>query len=384
MSRERDAWDRALIGEPGGREKIETPALILDLDAFERNLHKMAEIAAARKIALRPHAKTHKCSTIGRLQMQAGAIGLCCAKLGEAEVMARALGGDGVPLLLASPQIGSGKIGRLLALNERTDDLMVVLDDAANAHELAAATAGRKPLQVLIDCDVGTHRFGVTSAEQALELARIAEGCDTLRLMGVQGYAGHCQAIVDHEERRRATTLAIGILADVRDALRDAGHACPIVTGSGTGTHDADSKLGVLTDLQVGSYIFSDVVYDGIEMAADEPRRFERALFVQTRVVSARQRAYVTTDAGSKSFSMDGPPPMIVAGAPAGSTYGRFGDEFGRVELPDGATPPPIGTLVTCLVPHCDPTLNLFDAFHCVRGGTLVDIWPIDARGESG
>jgi D-serine deaminase-like pyridoxal phosphate-dependent protein len=138
-----------------------------------------------------------------------------------------------------------------------------------------------------------------------------------------------------------------------------------------------------MTDLQVGSYVFSDVEYDRVAMAPDAPRRFRNALFVHTRIVSANHAGLATTDAGSKSFAMDGPPPEIVAGAPDGSTYGRFGDEFGRVILPEG-TSVRCGDLVVCIVPHCDPTVNLYDHYHCVRGDVLVDLWPVDARGRAG
>ncbi|MEM7022306.1 MAG: DSD1 family PLP-dependent enzyme, partial [Pseudomonadota bacterium] len=163
----------------------------------------------------------------------------------------------------------------------------------------------------------------------------------------------------------------------------DAGWPSEIVTGSGSGTHDIDHELGIMTDLQVGSYIFSDVQYDKVVMAPDAPRRFRNSLFVHTRVVSSNQAGFVTTDAGSKSFSMDGPEPRIASGAPAGTTYGRFGDEFGRVILPEGATLDN-GQLLVCVVPHCDPTINLYDHYHCVRGDRLVDLWPVDARGRAG
>jgi len=340
------------------------------------------DIAAARRIALRPHAKTHKSVAIGRLQMQAGAVGLCCAKLGEAEAMTD---GGLDRLLLTSPITGAGKLERLLALHARTQDLAVVVDDPDNLAELAAATASlKRPLGVLIDVDVGTHRFGVTTADQALALAAMVRSAAGLEFRGVQGYAGHIQAIRPYAERRRASHLALAILGRVRDRLEAAGHACSIVTGSGTGTHDFDHEPGILSDLQVGSYVFSDVIYDAIEQTASGQRRFAPSLFVQSRIVSRRQSGFATIDAGSKSFSMDGPPPRLVEGPTPGSDYGRFGDEFGRVDVdPDGPAIA-LGDLTRWIVPHCDPTLNFFDHYHCVRGDSLVDIWPIEARGCSG
>lgn len=382
MSKERLAYDRGLIGRPGSRDAIDTPALVLDLDAFDANVATMAQLARDRGIALRPHAKTHKCASIARSQMAAGAVGQCCAKLGEAEVLADA-GITG--LLLTSPVQAPAKIERLMALARRAPDLAVVVEDAANVQRLgeAAASAGIR-LAVLIDCDVGTHRFGVVSPAAAAELARVIATQPTLELRGVQGYAGHCQAVPDYAERRALSHAALAILGGARDALRDAGFACPIVTGSGTGTHDFDHEPGVLTELQVGSYIFSDVIYDAVVMAPEAPHRFRNALFVHTRIVSDQHPGFATSDAGSKSFAMDGPAPVIASGAPEGSRYDRFGDEFGKIVLPDPAGRLPVGTLMACIIPHCDPNVTLFDNYHCVRGDRLVELWPIEARSCAG
>jgi len=383
MSRESLAFNEALVGRRGSRLLLDTPALVLDLDAFTQNLEVMQEVALGRGVALRPHAKTHKSARIGRAQMEAGAVGLCCAKLGEAEALA-AQGLD--HLLLTSPMTGLSKVGRLLSLNGRLQDLMLVVDDPENVRELGAAAAGAgKPLKVLIDVDVGTHRCGVTSVNDAVALAGLIAETPSLRLYGIQGYAGHVQSTVDYQERRAVSLAALDVLARVKTGLEEAGRLCPIVTGSGTGTHDFDHEPGILTDLQVGSYVFLDAIYDGIELAADHVRRFEPSLFVYSRVVSRRHDRFVTIDAGSKSFSMDGPMPRLFAGAPEGSTYARFGDEFGRLELPQGGgLSVELGGLTIWIVPHCDPTLNLFDHYHCVKGGELVDIWPIDARGCAG
>jgi len=382
MSRQSEAWNRELVGRPEGRWLIDTPALVLDLDLFERNLEVMHGLARERGIALRPHAKTHKSAEIGRRQMAAGAIGLCCAKLGEAE----ALADEGLEKLhLTSPVTGRGKVDRLLALNARSDGLMAVVDDLANVEELAAATeAHGARLRLLIDVDVGTHRFGVTSLEEARALAERIARSPGLELWGVQGYAGHIQSIRSYAERRAASHEAVAILGRIRDGLEAAGHPCPIVTGSGTGTHDFDHEPGIFTDLQVGSYIFSDVVYDGVEMTPDGGRRFQPSLFVYSRVVSRRHAAFATIDAGFKSFSMDGPMPRLKDGPTPGSSYGRFGDEFGRLDLEAATRPVEIGELTVWIVPHCDPTLNNFDHYHCVRGDELVDIWPIEARGCAG
>jgi D-serine deaminase-like pyridoxal phosphate-dependent protein len=237
---------------------------------------------------------------------------------------------------------------------------------------------------VLIVCDVGAHRFGVRDPREALELARVIDEHPSLELRGIQGYAGMAQHIEDYAERKEASLKAVARLAAVRDALRESGRAVPVVTGSGTGTHDIDARAGVFTDLQVGSYIFCDVDYDRVALTADGERRFRNALFVMTRVVSNRHNGFVTTDAGSKGFATDGPPPVIASGAPDGSTYGMFGDQFGRITLPSGSNGLPLGTLVSCIVPHCDPNVNLYDHYVCFRGDTVEAIWPVDARGRLG
>lgn len=382
MSRQSIIYDRSLLGQPGSRERLDTPALVLDLDAFDANVATMASLAKSRSISLRPHAKTHKSASIARRQIEAGAIGQCCAKLGEAEALAAA----GLPgLLITSAMPDRAKIERLVALAGRVTDLGVVVETVANARDLgAAAAAAGRSLDVLVDVDVGTHRFGVTSAEAAIEIAREIATCPALRFRGLQGYAGHCQSIADYVQRRTASMAALAVLRRVRDALVEAGFPCPIVTGSGTGTHDFDHEAGLLTELQVGSYIFSDVIYDGVALTPDGARRLRNALFVHTRIVSAQHSGFATSDAGSKSFTMDGPAPVIHRGAPPGAIYDRFGDEFGKVVWTDPADQLPVGSLIVCIVPHCDPNVNLFDAYHCVRGDQLVDIWPIEARGCAG
>ena len=375
-----EAYHRLLIGQPGSREHIDTPALVLDLDAFEANVATMAALARGTAIALRPHAKTHKSVAIAKAQIAAGAIGQCCAKLGEAEALA-----DGAirDVLLTSPVRTQPKIDRLLALAPRMMSLAVVVEDGRNVEDLskAFATTG-SVLDVLIDVDVGTHRFGVTSSAEAVALARLIAERPALRLRGVQGYAGHVQSIPHYQERRAANHKALTILAATRDALQEARFACPVVSGGGTGTHDFDHEPGVLTELQVGSYIFSDVIYDGVDLTGSE-RRFRNSLFVYARVVSAQQSGFATTDAGSKSFATDGPAPVIYTGAPAGTRYERFGDEFGKLVLPNPMMRIEPDSLLACVVPHCDPNVNLFDYYLCARGDRIEAIWSIEARGRA-
>ena len=357
---------------------VDTPALVIDRPAFFANLKTMAQVARAHGIALRPHAKSHKSVAIAEVQIAAGALGQCCAKLGEVEVFAQA-GIRG--LLLCTPLRGQAKLRRLAAVLDVAPDTMVVVEDLAGVAALAEALAGLR-LDVLIDVDVGTHRTGVASPEAALAIAEAIAAAPGLRLVGLQGYAGHIQATPAYAERRTASGSALGVLAEIRDLLVDQGHPCPIVTGGGTGTHDFDHLPGILTELQVGSYLFSDVVYDRVEMSEGGERRWQNSLFVWTSVLSAQHEGFATTDAGIKSFSTDGPPPVIASGAPRGSTYAMFGDEFGKVTLADPTARLAVGDLVTCIVPHCDPNVNLFDRYHVVEDGRVVEVWPIEARGK--
>ena len=373
--------DDDLLNRPGGRLELATPALVIDLNALEANIAAMAAWAVSQGIALRPHAKTHKSAAIGRLQMEAGALGLCCAKLAEAEALA-ATGLD--RFLLTSPVVGARKIARLIQLAARCEEFMLVVDDPANLRDLAdAAAQAERDLDVLIDVDIGQQRSGVLDAATALVLAEHIANSTHLHLKGLQGYAGNAQHIADYGERQRVSHDSLAKLAAIRDALETAGHPCPIMTGGGTGTHAVDPSAGVLTELQVGSYVVSDVEYDAVDLTGDGNKRFANGLFVYSRVVSACHDGFVTIDAGSKSLAMDGPLPRVAFGAPEGTTYVCVGDEFGRLVLPPGAAKPKVGALVGLVVPHCDPTINCFDWYHCVRGDTLVDIWPIEARGAS-
>lgn len=355
---------------------VDTPALVLELDVLEANIQAMAAFARAREVALRPHAKTHKCAAIGRLQLDAGAVGLCCAKLGEAEAFAAA--GLG-PLLVTSPIIGPRKLERLAQLALRSPGLMVVVDDVAATEALALAMATHGPvLDVLVDIDPGMARTGAAGIAAALAVAGAVDGAPNLRFRGVQCYAGTIQHLADAGERAAAAERVHTQLRETLDAFRAADLPSEIVTGSGTGSFALDATAGVFTDLQVGSYAFMDDEYAAnAPLAVDEPT-FARSAFLLTQVVSANHTGLATIDAGSKSLSFDGPLPSVQA--PAGLAYERAGDEFGKVV---GASAPGVGERVLLGLPHCDPTINLHDAFVCVREGVVVDRWPVTARGRA-
>lgn len=368
-----------LIGRPGSRAQLNTPALVLEVDALDRNIAAMAALADADHVALRPHAKTHKSVDIARRQVAAGAIGLCCAKIGEAEVLAD---GGITGLLITSPVAAPGAIVRLAALARRARGLIAVLDHPA----IAAATdralmEADATLDVLIDIDPGGQRTGVASAADAVALARAIAAAGRLRCRGVQFYCGPQQHIADFAERRAVIVERTSYLEQVIAALSDAGFAPGIVTGSGTGTHRIDLALGIFTELQVGSYVFMDAQYLACDLADAPSPPFETALGVDSRVVSANHPGLVTIDAGYKSLSTDGGAPLVRRGAPAGTRFAFKGDEHGAL-VGEGLSLKP-GDPVTLTVPHCDPTVNLYDVYHVVRGDTLVDIWPVNARGRA-
>jgi D-serine deaminase-like pyridoxal phosphate-dependent protein len=330
-------------------------------------------------LALRPHAKTHKSADIALRQMAAGAVGVCVAKLGEAEALAQ---GGVSSIHITSPVVSAPAITRLVALHALMPSLTAVVDHPDNVAALAGA-GFTSPVGLFIDVDPGFHRTGVASPEAAVVIARAIEASPGLRYAGVQFYCGAEQHVPTAQARREAIIERNAILTAVIDALSAAGFAPPIVTGGGTGTFALDAEFGLLTELQAGSYVFMDEDYLACEPIAGAPT-FAPSLFVDARVVSANTERMVTVDAGVKSFSTDVKArPRVAAGAPADAAYFPMGDEHGALLLPGSAERPGLGAVVTFTTPHCDPTVNLYDHFHLVRGDTLVDIWPVSGRGRA-
>ena len=332
-------------------------------------------------VKLRPHSKTHKSADNARRQMAAGALGVCCAKLGEAE----ALGEAGIQSLhITSPVVTPQGIDRLMKLNGEVSDLMVVVDHPANVEALAAAAAkAGKPLTVIVDIDPGIHRTGTATPEATVELVQKIANFRSLAYAGVQFYCGRHQHIVDFAQRKaeieERTEYLKGILAKL-----DAANLKPaIITGSGTGTHYIDAKLGVFTELQVGSYVFMDHDYNVCDLRGLDKPTFEQALQIDARVVSANKPGMATVDAGLKAMATEMGPPVILKGAVDGATTRFMGDEHLAVIAPDGKAAPALAEQVILTPPHCDPTVNLYESYHVVKGDTLVEIWPVTARGRS-
>ncbi len=368
-----------LIGRVGAASQMSTPCLVLDKAVFDRNLAAAAALCATAGIALRPHAKTHKCGTIALAQIERGAAGICVATIGEAEAMVAAGVED---ILVTSVFTQPSKIGRAIALARTGARIAVVVDDAGMAGWLAAAAeqAGLI-LPVLIDVDLGRHRSGVADAAGALAVAAVIGRSASLDLAGIQAYASHISHVQSHADRLAASQACAEQIKGIRAALEAAGHPVRAVTGGSTGTLFIDTKLGVYTELQCGSYVFSDVEYAAIDLDGAGSTPFDPALFVRVSVIGRNWPGHVTCDGGNKHFSAKGTLPSFRAAPAAGATYRPDSDEHGIVELPPGAPRPELGQGFDLVVPHCDPTLNLFDTIHVLDGDTLVDVWPIEARG---
>jgi D-serine deaminase-like pyridoxal phosphate-dependent protein len=362
------------LTDPAMRD-IPTPALIVDRAALEGNIRSMADTAKRAGIALRPHSKTHKSKEIAALQLEAGAIGIACATVAEAEALAHI----GIPgILITSPVVGSTKPARVSELN-RSADICVVVDHVAHVDRLVEALQpGDRRLRIVIDVDVGQARTGITHLGAGVGLAKSIAANRQLEFAGVQGYAGHVQHIVDPHERKVAAAKAAEVLRTFTEALRSAGLAPKLISGSGTGAHALD-LAGPYNELQVGSYIFMDSDYARILDERGTPLSFSPSLFVLATVVSANRAAQVTVDAGTKSLATNGPPPCLIIGAPGGSTYRFGGDEHGIIDIPAGQRAPELGSRVLIGATHCDPTVNLHSSYRVISQTDLEE-WPILGR----
>jgi len=369
-----------LVGKPDGLRELTTPALVLDLEAFEQNIEAYQRQINLHGLRARPHAKSHKCAEIARRQVAAGAVGACTASLHEAE----ALVGQGINnILITSPVVGAGKLDRLVQLLERGAEVAVVVDDQEYAASMAAAAHRYgHVLDVLIDVDLGMGRTGVSNIEAALQLVDLVCDVEGISYRGLQAYSGRVQHINEFAERDRVYTGQLRFLSTLIAELDKRGLKPATVSGGGTGTLALDCREGLLTEHQAGSYIFMDVEYGAVTLRANHADpAFATSLFLHSSVISKNVPGQVTTDTGLKSFATDGPLPQVSAGAPVGTTYSFFGDEHGCLTFPTSTDSLPLGSIVTFVTPHCDPTINLHDYLHVVRQDTIVDIWQIVGRG---
>lgn len=355
--------------------EVDTPALLLDLDAFERNLKLLNDSLAGRNIKVRPHAKSHKCPEIAKRQMALGAVGVCCQKVSEAEAMVD----GGVPdVLIANEVVGAAKIKRAVALAKRAK-IAVCADNADNVAALdAGAREAGVRLDVLVEVNVGANRCGAEPGEPAFALARQIHACKNLRFAGLQAYQGSAQHMRKTEERRAAIEAACDKVKRTTDLLAKAGIPCERVTGAGTGSYMFEAASSIYHELQTGSYIFMDVDYAKNDWTESGIPRFEHSLFIWATVMSTPAPDRAICDAGLKASSVDSGPPRVFD--LKGVEYTRASDEHGVLKLDAGVTLP-LGTKLKLVPGHCDPTVNLYDHFVCVRGGKVEALWPIAGRG---
>jgi 3-hydroxy-D-aspartate aldolase len=355
---------------------VDTPALLLDLDAFERNLDRLATTLAGNRIRVRPHAKSHKCPEIALRQMARGAVGVCCQKVSEAEAM---VDGGVMNVLVANEVVGAQKLARLANLAKRAR-VSVCVDDGKNVDDLdaAARTAGVK-LDVLVEVNVGANRCGIAPGEPAAELASRIAGAKNLRFAGLHAYQGAAQHARTPKERVDAIANAVKQVQASVDALGRRGLKAEFVTGAGTGTYPLEAASGVYNELQPGSYIFMDADYSRNLGDDGKPVKvFEQSLFVWATVMSHAVPERAVVDAGLKAVSVDSGMPLV-ADLP-GVEFLKASDEHGVLRLPAGARIN-VGDKIRLIPGHCDPTVNLYDWIVGVRGSTVECVWPIAARG---
>ena len=367
----------AVIGAPV--DEIDTPALVVDLDAFEHNLRHMAAFAREAGIRLRPHAKTHKCPAIALLQIEAGAVGQCCQKVGEAEAL---VAGGVRDVLVSNEVVGADKLRRLAAL-ARVAEIGLCFDDAGQvAAASKAATEAGVTLGGLVEIDVGMQRCGVSTPEAAVALAQRIADAPGLAFRGLQAYHGMAQHLPSPAEREAAIGRAADIVRATVAALKAKGLPCDFVSGAGTGTFRLESASGAWNELQAGSYLFMDTDY--ARSGSDHGPRydeFRHSLFVLATVMSVPLPTRAVVDAGLKSYSGEKGVPWV-HGRPDLAVTG-MSDEHGKIELAPNAAPLHIGDRLWLIPGHCDPTINLHDVYVGVRNGRVEALWPITARGAS-
>lgn len=363
---------------PGMREdEVDTPALLIDLDAFEYNLALMAKIAAAGGIKLRPHAKTHKSPVIAHQQIARGAVGQCVQKVAEAEMLAW----GGVKDILVSNQVvGAGKLARFAALT-RIADVAICADHIAQIKALeAAAEAAATRLHVLLEIDVGMKRCGVAPGPEAVALCQYIAASRHLIFGGLQAYHGSAQHKRSFAERQAAITDAAALTADTISALRKVGLQCPIVGGGGTGSFEFETASGVYTELQVGSYCFMDADYGrNLDRDGAPISLFRQSLFVLSTVMSRPNRSLAVIDAGLKAFAVDSGLPLIWGRSDI--QFAGASDEHGKLTCGDAMDAPLLGEKLRLVPGHCDPTVDRYDWYVGIRKGRVECLWPIAARG---
>lgn len=363
-----------LVGQPISVLEAEfvTPALCIDLDVMTANLERVAAKARAAGKALRPHVKAHKCPAIAERQLAAGAIGLSCATIGEVAAMAKA-GFDG--LLLTSSFANLAAARRFATVTASVRNVMAAVDSLSGVNALAQAFSAEKPLGILIDINVGQNRTGMDDIDDVRSVAEAIRQAKGFSLRGIQAYYGQLQGVPGFDQRKQAIQPLWARIQQVRDTLRQDGHAIDIISGSGTGTASIDLD-GPFTELQTGSYVLMDKLYNRV----DNGWNLGQALSIATRVVSNARPTRAVLDAGLKAMATDSGPAVALDPAYASLEHIFLGDEHSALLGPADQVPK-LDELVHLIPPHCDPTMNLYRELHVFSGGVLTDIWPIESSG---
>ena len=360
---------------------IQTPCLVLDMDALERNIKKMGDYARDHGMRHRVHGKMHKSVDVAKLQEElGGSVGVCCQKVSEAEVFAR----GGIKDVLVSNQVRDPrKIERLANLPKLGARTIVCVDDLANVADLstAAVKAGTE-LEAFVEIDCGAGRCGVTTTAAVIEIAKAVEAAPNLKFTGIQAYQGAMQHMDSYEDRKAKLDVAIAMVKDAVDGLKAEGIDCELVSGGGTGSYYFESNSGVYNELQCGSYAFMDADYgrildkDGNRIDQGE---WENAFFILTSVMSHAKEDKAICDAGLKAQSIDSGLPVIYGRDDV--EYIKCSDEHGVIADPDGVLK--VNDKLRLVPGHCDPTANVHDWYVGVRNGKVEVVWPVSARGKA-
>jgi len=360
-------------------EDVDTPALLLDLDAFEFNIQLMAGFAKKFGINHRPHAKTHKSPVVAQKQIAAGAVGQCCQKVAEAEILVA----GGVSDVLVSNQIvGRRKLDRLAGL-ARNANISVCVDDQDNINQInAAAKRFNAKIDVLVEIDIGAGRCGVVPGKAAVELAQIIAKNSNLTFGGLQAYQGRAQHIRGFGERKIAIEKAGKLVQETIHLLSEAGLECRLVTGAGTGTFQFEADSGIWNELQAGSYCFMDADYGlNLNETGEFINTFRNSLFIWSTIMSHPTKDRAVVDAGHKATSIESGLPLVADLKDV--KYVSASDEHGSLALGRDAIDLKIGKKIRLIPGHCDPTVNLHDWYIGIRNGMVEAIWPVEARGAA-
>lgn len=351
------------------KEQVETPALLIDLDILEKNINIMSDFMKSKNAKLRPHFKTYKCPAISHLQIAAGAKGITCVKLSEAEVLIA----SGINDVLVANQIADPvKIKRLAGLAQNSSKITVLTDNMKNIDDLSeAASMAGSTIYVLVEADVGMGRCGVNTPEEVLVLARKVIDSKGLIFEGIQAYEGHLCHIADIEARQQGVVKMVDKVGKIKALLENNGITINQISGGGTGTYNITGDNTIWTEIQAGSYLFMDLEYNRLGI------QFENALTVLSMVIHKRQ-GFAVTDAGIKVCSTDGGMPAIKdyphLGVILNEEHGIITDERDELRYLQK---------IEYIPGHCCTTVNLHDRYYCMRNGVLEAIWPIASRGKS-